>query len=134
MEKQNLINWGVFTPADREEVGSVHEIAGPNATLGLIRTNYDDTTKRLVVILKNETGESAAITCSSAVSDAVRSNKITLKQLFGFTIFKQVNSDTGEEYPLIGMPSGNNLMEFKIAEPVAYEPTVVSAEDLVAYE
>ena len=64
-----LLNWNTFVPAEREEIGMVAELCGPNGSLSLIPSNLTNSDKRVVVVLKREDGTSTAITCSSRVSE-----------------------------------------------------------------
>lgn len=127
-----LLNWNTFVPAEREEIGMVAELCGPNGTLNLIPSNFASE-KRVVVVLKREDGTSTTVTCSSKVSDGLRAKDITMSNLFGFTVFKQINSTTGDEYAMIGMPSGQNLIEFKNEGVTEYQPELVNTDDLVAF-
>ena len=133
MSQFNL-DWNKFVPAEREEIGMVAELVGPNGTLIYVKGNLMNPDKRVVVVLKREDGTSTAITCSSSVSEGIRAKNITVKNLFGFTVFKQINSTTGEEYTLIGMPSGTtSLIEFKNEGVEEYQPAEIDAEELVAF-
>tara|TARA_R100000654_G_C2600355_1_gene114919 strand:+ start:125 stop:523 length:399 start_codon:yes stop_codon:yes gene_type:complete len=128
------LNWNTFVPADREEIGMVGELCGENGTLSLIPTNFNDTSKRVVIILKREDGQSTGITCSSRVSQGLRNKDITISNLFGFQVYNQINPTTGEEYPLVGMPSGAELMEFKAPEEATtYEAPEFKVDELVAF-
>ena len=129
-----LLDWNAFVPTEREEIGMVAELCGPNGTLNLVPSNFNNLDKRVVVVLKREDGTSTAITCSARVSEGVRAKDITISNLFGFTVYKQINSTTGEEYAMIGMPSGNStLISFKNEGVVDYQPELVNTDDLVAF-
>ena len=128
------LDWGVFTPADREEVAIVGEAVGPNGTLSLSPKNFKNADKRVVVILKREDGTSTEpIVCSQSVSDGLRAKEITVSNLFNFSIYEQTAMN-GETYLQIGMPSGaGSLMEFKNTGGTEYSAPVVEAEELVAF-
>ncbi|HAZ23390.1 MAG TPA: hypothetical protein DCY95_00750 [Algoriphagus sp.] len=129
-----LLNWNTFVPAEREEIGMVAELCGPNGSLSLIPSNLTNSDKRVVVVLKREDGTSTAITCSSRVSEGVRAKDITVSNLFGFTVYKQINSTTGEEYPMIGMPAGQGtLITFANEGATEYQPAVINTDELVAF-
>lgn len=129
-----LLDWNTFVPTEREEIGMVAELCGPNGTVNLIPSNFSNTEKRVVIVLKREDGTSTAITCSSKVSDGLRAKDITMSNLFGFTVYKQINSTTGEEYAMVGMPSGNaTLISFKNEGVTEYQPELVNTDDLVAF-
>ena len=66
-----LLNWNTFVPTEREEIGMVAELCGPNGTLNLVPSNFANPDKRVVVVLKREDGTSTAITCSSRVSECL---------------------------------------------------------------
>ena len=110
----------------------VAELCGPNGTLNLVPSNFASD-KRVVVVLKREDGTSVGITCSSKVSEGLRAKDITMSNLFGFTVYKQINSTTGEEYAMIAMPAGSALIEFKNEGVTEYEPAVINSDDLVAF-
>ena len=85
-----LLDWNAFVPTEREEIGMVAELCGPNGTLNLVPSNFNNLDKRVVVVLKREDGTSTAITCSARVSEGVRAKDITISNLFGF-IFDGLN-------------------------------------------
>ena len=128
------LNWNTFVPAERDEIGMVGELTGPDGSLSLIPSNFNDDSKRVVIVLKRADGQSTGITCSTAVSKGLRNKTITISNLFGFQVYNQINTTTGEEYPLVGMPSGAELMEFKApAEATVYEAPEFKVDELVAF-
>ena len=137
MEK-NLLNWSKFTPADREEYGTIAEHAGPKGTIGLIQSNILDTTKRVALVLKREDGSSDVVTCSSAVSKGIRDKSISIEQLGAFMMFVQRTDKNGapvDPYLLVGMSNSATIKEYAIDTTVdAYEPAEVNFDELVAYE
>ena len=130
----NLINFEVRPLTERNELGTVAEVAGKGATINFIKENFLNTDKRLYVILKRQDGSSQGFTCSPRVGQLVRSKEITLKQLAGFPICEAVTEDGSTTFAQIQMPSGEGLINAgAISSVEEYQAPAFDPSELVAF-
>lgn len=107
--------------------GTVIDNIGQNGTINLIPKNLKDKTKRVAVILTKEDGTSALVSCSDAVSKAIRNGEVKKEHLMGFEIL------TGENgIPFISLPA-SGLITIKASDVKVkdYSPKAVTLEELV---
>lgn len=112
------------TTGELTELGTVKALAGKKGKISFIRKNFNDATKRVAVVLTNAKGESALITCSTQVSDALRNKQMNIAQLAGCTVLE---NEDGVSF--ISMPSTGGLQSFEL-DKVKADTTEVSAEFL----
>lgn len=130
----NLINFEVRPLTERNELGTVAEIAGKGATINFVKENFLNTDKRLYVILKRQDGSSQGFTCSPRVGQLVRGKEITLKQLAGFPICEAVTEDGSATFAQIQMPSGEGLINAgDISSVEEYQAPAFDPSELVAF-
>jgi len=130
---ENLIKFEQRAQTEREELGTVAEIAGKGATISFIKDNFLNADKRLYVVLKRPDNTSASFTCSPNVGNGVRAKTITISQLAGFPICEAVSKD-GELFAQIQMPSGQGLVDAgEISAVAEYVPETFEPSDLVAF-
>ena len=114
-----------------EDLGTVKELAGKKGKIALIRKNFNNPEKRVVVVLTNAKDESAVISCSKQVSDALRKKEMTIAQLVGLNV---VQNEEGVAF--ISMPATGGLQEFSLdtvkTAPVEHVAEFLPAE-LVAF-
>lgn len=119
------------TTGELTELGTVKALAGKKGKISFIRKNFNDATKRVAVVLTNAKGESALISCSKQVSDALRSKQMTIAQLAGLTVLE---NEDGVSF--ISMPGTGGLQTFE-ADAIKASVTEVSneflPEELVAF-
>lgn len=104
--------------ATLETVGTVAEQVGAKGTAKFSKKNFNDDTKRVVVIAKDAKGESVVIACSTAVSASLRTAKAAgtdknelLAQAINLPIY-----ETEEGKFFIGFEAGEREEEKTIAE------------------
>jgi hypothetical protein len=119
------------TTAELTELGTVKEIAGKKGKISFIRKNFNDATKRVAVVLTNANGESALISCSKQVSDALRSKQMNIAQLASC---KVLENEDGINF--ISMPGTGGLRSIEL-DGVRLEVVEVSneflPEELIAF-
>lgn len=119
------------TTGELTELGTVKALAGKKGKLSFIRKNFNDATKRVAVVLTNAKGESAMVTCSKQVSDALRNKQMNIAQLVGCTVLE---NEDGVSF--ISMPSTGGLQTFD-TDTIKVTATPVSSEflpeELVAF-
>lgn len=112
------------TTGELTELGTVKALAGKKGKIAFIRKNFNDVTKRVAVVLTNAKGESALISCSKQVSDALRSKQMNIAQLAGCTVLE---NEDGVNF--ISMPSTGGLQSFEL-DAVKASSVEVSTEFL----
>lgn len=131
-----MLNFQKFQRADRTEIGIVAELCGQGGSYGIIPSNFNDTDKRVVIVLKRADGTSATATCSTNVSKGLRSKEIKLSQVSQFTIVEQVLPND-EKMNVVVMPSavgsGVEVAIDSLKDVVAYQPKIQNIEELVAF-
>jgi len=122
-----------YEQTERTELGTVAEVTGTGGKIALIPTNFSNTDKRVVLILKKLDGTSAQVVCSSKVSQGLRSKEISLSMIQGFNICENITPD-GEMINIVTMPSGGGLIEFAVNDKaVAYQAPTFDPAELVAF-
>ena len=110
------------------DLGTVAQAVGTKGTLAFIPKNLKSS-KRVAIVLKNNKGESSVVSCSTTVSDEIRSalaKGVEKNKVLG--IIAKLSIMEGEtEIPFITAPAGegSGLEEFTIEslskEAVGYE-------------
>lgn len=106
------VEFGTFKRAEGsvlEEQGTLKALAGKGGSIGLIRKNWNDKSKRVAVLVKRKDGKSAVISCSSQVSDSLRAEKMTIAQLIGLNV---VSNEKGHNF--ISMPATGAVQEISV--------------------
>ena len=88
------------------ELGTLAEQIGKKGTVDFLKKNFNST-KRVVVLAKNEAGESAIVSCSSPLSEQLRKAKAdgaTKEQLLASVISLPIYEN--EVGPFIGLEAG----------------------------
>jgi len=109
--------------AELENLGSVKSLAGKGGKIALIRKNYKDLSKRVVVVVTRKDGKSATVPCSKQVSDAFRAKQLSIAQLIGLEIVENTMED-GSHRQFIAMPATGGLHEIAVDK---INPEAVSA-------
>ncbi len=102
--------------AELTDLGTVKDVAGKGGKIGFLRKNYNDTTKRVVVVLTNKAGNSAIVPCSKQVSEQFRAKKLTIAQLAGLNIVEtevEVNGKM-ETRQFVAMPPTGGIHEIAV--------------------
>lgn len=99
--------------AELTSLGSVRTVVGKGGKIALIRKNYKDTTKRVVLLLTNKAGQSAVVPCSKQVSDAFRAKELSIAQVVGLDIV-EAEAEDGSMRQFISMPATGGLHELAI--------------------
>ena len=107
------------------DLGTVKNIAGKGGKIALIRKNYKDLTKRVVILITNKAGNSAVVPCSKQVSDAFRAKELSIAQLVGLNVV-EVEAEDGSFRQFISMPATGGVHEIAIDK--------VNVEELEAKE
>ena len=115
-----------------EDLGTLAKVIGTGGTLSLLPKNLRST-KRVVVIAKNKTGESAVISCSSGVSDSIRkaigAGKSHKQVLGAISKLNVLENEEGVAYICAPAGEGVGLEEFTVAD---LKSVTVNYEELVA--
>jgi hypothetical protein len=123
------------TTAELEDLGTVKSLVGKGGKIAFIRKNYNDVSKRVVVLLTNANGNSATIPCSKQVSDAFRAKKLTVAQIAGLSVI-ETKAEDGSLRQFVSMPATGGVEEFAI-DKVKEATTEVNAqfipEELIAF-
>jgi hypothetical protein len=99
--------------AELTDLGTVKALAGKGGKIGLIRKNYKDLTKRVVVVVTKKDGTSATVPCSKQVSDAFRAKQLSVAQLVGLNII-ETEAEDGSLRQFIAMPTTGGLHEIAV--------------------
>jgi len=114
--------------------GTVKALAGKGGSIGLIPKNMADGSKRVVVIVGKKDGTSLPISCSAAVSKALRAKTLTVSQLAGLEVLEGDN-----KIPFISMPAGTGAAVKTVAidnikvEAVVAVNTEIDIDELVSF-
>ena len=110
-----------------ENLGSLKTVVGKGGSMAFIPKNLADPNKRVAIVLTKKDGTSALVSCSDAVSKAIRAKEITKEQIAGLEI---VQNDDGIAF--VAMPQSAALVEFKLdaIATKAFEPKVLTEEAL----
>jgi len=116
--------------ASLTDLGTVAQNKGNKGTVQLIGKNLQNAAKRVAVIITNAKGESATVSCSKAVSDALRAKTLAVGQLMGLHIL-----ENEEGVPFISMPAGEgSLIDISGAKQAEYvAPKIENHNELVAW-
>ena len=119
------------TSAELVDLGTVKELAGKGGKIGFLRKNYNDLTKRVVVVLTNKAGNSAVVPCSKQVSEMFRAKKLTIAQLAGLNVI-EVEDDKGELRQFVAMPPTGGVHEIAVEKinVAAIEAEALNPEEL----
>jgi hypothetical protein len=130
-----MFNFKVYERPDRVELGTVATACGKGGKIGLLPSNVNDSSKRVVLFLKRADGTSDTVVCSTKVSTLLRSKELTLAMVAKFTVIEQANVN-GEIINLVSMPTGSaQMIETAVADlkDSTYEPQAVNFESLVLF-
>lgn len=117
--------------AELTDLGTVKAVVGKGGKIAFIRKNYNNPEKRVAVIFTNAKGESATVSCSKQVSDALRKKEINVAQLAGLSVL-----ENEEGIPFISMPATGGLHEVALDKVQTKEVAPVTAnslQDLIAW-
>ena len=119
--------------ADAKELGTLKELIGDEGKLGLIPSNFQDATKRVMILHQLPDGRSAKFIASPRVSAGLRAKTITLNNLVGFKVAERKAKADGSIVRSISMPA-EGLQWFNAIDlnPVAYTREAVSTADFLA--
>jgi len=117
--------------AELTDLGTVKDLAGKGGKIGFLRKNYNDLTKRVVVVLTNKAGNSAVVPCSKQVSEMFRAKKLTISQLAGLNVI-ETEDDKGELRQFVAMPPTGGVHEIAVEKinVAAIEAEVLNPEEL----
>lgn len=115
------------TESTLESQGTVLELVGKDGTIALVPKNFNDASKRVVIILKKKNGQSAAVTCSQQVSDGLRNKTIEMGHILKFEVLE---GESG--IPFISLPGGSLIeVSVKSLKVKEFTPTAMSLDDLI---
>lgn len=115
------------TESTLESQGTVLELVGKDGTIALVPKNFNDASKRVVIILKKKNGQSAAVTCSQQVSDGLRNKTIEMGHILNFEVLE---GESG--IPFISLPGGSLIeVSVKSLKVKEFTPTAMSLDDLI---
>jgi hypothetical protein len=100
-------------------LGTVVETTGVDGSISFIRKNFNNTDKRVALLLKNKKGESAIISCSAPLSKEIRAGKITVSEIFGLDII-----ETEEGTMFVSMPATGAIQTFNAKQYKAKAVTI----------
>ena len=130
-----------YNRTDLVNLGTVATNAGKDGAITLIDKNFKNPNKKVALVIKLADGRSTVVACSTAVSQGLREQSITLSQVQGFPILEttwdSINAETGKTEKVTGnfvsMPTGSQMDEFKITEQAtAYVAPTTRLDELVA--
>ena len=130
-----------YEGTDLVNLGTVATNAGKDGAITLIEKNFKNPNKKVALLIKLADGRSTVVACSTAVSQGLREQIITLSQVQGFPILEttwdSINEETGKTEQVTGnfvsMPGGSPMDEFKITEQAtAYVAPTTRLDELVA--
>tara|TARA_B110000503_G_C6990620_1_gene347183 strand:+ start:87 stop:503 length:417 start_codon:yes stop_codon:yes gene_type:complete len=122
-------------------LGTVATNAGKDGAISLIDKNFKNPAKKVALVIKLADGRSTVVACSTAVSQGLREQSISLSQVQGFPILETnwdtINAETGKTESVTGnfvsMPNGSQMEDFKITEEAtAYVVPTSKLDELVA--
>jgi hypothetical protein len=132
-----MVKFGKFesTASELTDLGTVKSVVGKGGKIALIRKNYNNPEKRVVVLMTNKKGDTAIVSCSKQVSDALRAKKLKIDQLVGLNV---VESEVdGEVRQFISMPATGAIQSFDLdkieAAEVATEEGSFLPQELIAF-
>ncbi len=118
------------------DLGTVASQIGAKGTIKFVAKNFADPAKRVVVVVQNEAGQSAVISCSKALSAALRKSKedgAKKEQVLAGLLDMKVMEGT-EEVPFITMPAGDQTEGLTIAQlKKVAKPAKIEALDEVPW-
>ncbi len=100
------------------DLGTVASQIGTKGTIKFVAKNFANPAKRVVVVLKNEAGQSAVVSCSNALSAVLRKSKedgAKQDEVLASLLDMSVMEGT-EEVPFITMPAGEQTEGFTAAQ------------------
>ena len=98
------LQFKVYQREDRKSLGTIANIVGAGGSYRLASTANFLSGKRIVLVLQNAEGESETVTCSPAVSQALRDKSLRLSQVQGFEVCEFL-TESGEISNTVVMPS-----------------------------
>lgn len=117
------------------ENGTIMSIVGKGGTAKFVPKNFNDATKRVVVVIKNKKGESAVLSCSAQVSSHLRNLKKDgksaselLSWVAGLPVLENEEGTSFISMPSNGGAAEINLDTIKVVETAEFLP-----EELVAF-
>lgn len=133
--KKVMIKFGKYAGADGQseltEVGTLKEVIGKKGKLGFIRKNFNDPTKRVALLLTRANGDTAIVSCSKQVSEAIRKHEIKLAQLLGFKVIENKDEVAFVAMPASGAIQSCDVDSIKVEEVAETEGNFLP-EELVA--
>jgi len=118
--------------SDSKELGTLKSLIGNEGKLGLIPSNFNNASVRVMVLHQLPDGRSAKFIASPRVSAGLRAKTLSLNHLVGFTVAERKAKD-GTTVRSISMPA-ESLQWFDAINlnPVAYVRENVSSADFLA--
>jgi hypothetical protein len=113
------------------DLGTLKTIAGKGGSIGLIRKNFNDPSKRVAVLVTRKDGQSAVIPCSTQVSNALRSKKMKIAQLIGLSVLENEEGRNFVSMPATGGVQGFEVDKLNVVEMEAAEADFLP-EELIA--
>ena len=103
-----------------ENLGTVKAHAGKGGKVAFLRKNFKNKGKRIALIVERKNGTSAVIPLSEQLSQLVRDEEITMKQLVGLQVIEFAHRDKKDKdgKPVIvhtvALPQGGGKQSFDI--------------------
>jgi len=90
--------------------------------LNFLKANFSDTTKRVVLIARNDANESILLTCSEQVSKLIRANQLSKSQLAACQVIEGENGGN-----FIALPGNTGGFSLDGVTPEAVSNTFIPA-------
>ena len=117
-----------------EQVGTLADFVGIGGKIRFNDSNFNDTTKTLMLDISRADGINGRIFASKNVGEAIRAKKLTIPQLLGLRVIEAKTKENKPTLKLVGWESSGTELEVKSLEvakaPTATTKSIASLEDL----
>ena len=117
-----------------EAVGTLADFVGQGGKIRFNDSNFNDTTKALMLDITSAAGVRGRIFASKNVGEAIRSKKLTIPQLLGLRVIQGKTSEGKDTLKLVGWESsGTELLVTNLATeqaPALATKSIANLEDL----
>lgn len=130
------LSFAKYEGAELESFGTVASIVGAKGKLAIApKSLLKNNTKRVVIIMTKKDGTSSTVTCSSKLSDAIRTaleGGMTKVKVLAIVAKLEVLQAEDDATPFVTIPQGESTLEQFTVEDLAKEKAV-DYGDLVAF-
>ena len=114
-----MIKFETYQSKTLSQLPTVKEMIGAGGKLGIVKKNFLDKSKRVVLLMKKADGSSAIVSCSEELSKNLRNRSVSLEQVLGFG---GIENEKG--IPFITMPATGVV---EISSDITPEPFEVKS-------